>query len=219
MKIYAFGDSFTNCYNDSAAKWVSDYVNWKGYTPKSYIDLISEHYNVENINFAKQGNDNYSIIESFLENYKRFEKGDIIIINWSHIERFRVLDKNKNWSSVVPNVFENEIKNGKHDLSKETLGEILVNRVSQKYADELNLWINFIDFVFKDLKIVQWTVPTTYFIDVYNLPQYETITSETKNEIMNGHYSEKGNLDLSKDIIKIIEGTYTRRKNYKKTLL
>lgn len=219
MKIYAFGDSFTNCYNDLNANWVLEYINWKGYTPKSYIDLISEHYGIENLNFAEQGNDNHSIFESILKNHNRFEKEDIILINWSPIERFRVLDSNKNWRRIIPNVFENEIEKNLHSLSKNTLFEMLVNRSHQKYADELNVWIEFIDYVFKDLKIIQWTTPKKFYLNVYNLPGYETITMETKKEIINGHYSEKGNLELSKDIIKIIENTYTKPKNHKKTLL
>jgi hypothetical protein len=49
--------------------------------------LLSEKLDCEYVNFAQEGADNFFIYHSFLENYKKINQDDIIIIGWSHPSR------------------------------------------------------------------------------------------------------------------------------------
>jgi len=49
--------------------------------------LLSKKLNCEYINFAQEGSDNFFIYHSFLENYKKINQNDIVIIGWSHPSR------------------------------------------------------------------------------------------------------------------------------------
>jgi hypothetical protein len=200
MKIYAFGDSYTNGFDDINAEWVKEYIKWKGYKPKSYIDIISEHYNAEVHNFAKQGNDNYSILESFFKKFFDINKEDIIIINWSDVTRFRVTDIHDKWKSIIPQ-FREYILIENFLFSEKTFDEILINRLSPRYIDEINNYIHFIFKLCADRKIFQWMVDMGYNLDCVKIPETEKIIEETNGKIKDHHYSEKGNLILANLIL------------------
>ena len=208
MKIFAFGDSFTDSYNTTDAKWVKEYIDWKGYKPKSYVDQLSMAYNAPICNFAKQGLDNYSIMESFCENFKFITNEDLIILQWSAIERFRITDRNGNWVPMIPNFFNYDYD--KFDIDKRSIEQILVNRTSLNYVKEINIWIDFINFICKKKRIIQW-IPlySDYNLNVdFVSERYETVATETNNEVQDGHFSEKGNFDLFNFIRVILERKY-----------
>ena len=54
---------------------------------QSWAFLLSKKLDCEYINFAQEGADNFFIYHSFLENYKKINQDDIIIIGWSHPSR------------------------------------------------------------------------------------------------------------------------------------
>lgn len=212
MKLYSFGDSFTNVYDDTTAEWVRTYIKWKGYVPKSYIDILCEKYDLKKINFAKQGSDNYSIFQSFCENFQYISDEDLIIINWSSTERFRVVNKHDVWCSIVPNFGHYNFKD--FDISKETFAEMLINRTSMKYVEEVMSWSKLISHICKNKKIIQWTIndfPTNENINFIN-GDFQTIITESKGKINDKHFSERGNIDLANFMRTIIEKKYVMTK-------
>ncbi len=212
MRIFAFGDSFTDSYNDICANWVKAYVDWKGYRPKSFIDILSNVYDSEILNFAKGGNDNYTIIESFIKVFPEITKDDLILINWSNVERFRAVNINDEWRPIIPN-FKGFLFD-EFDLSKKTVEEMLVNRTSKKYVEEILNYIDFIYFICKDYKIFQWSIQEELKgskIDFYTR-DFETIYEETKGIVKDKHPSENGNKKLAKDIRDYLEKKYVMTK-------
>jgi len=204
MKIFAFGDSFTNCYDDIRAKHVEKYIEFKGYKPKGYVDYLSEYYDCESINSARQGFDNLSILSSISKVIDQIQKDDIIIINWTQVERFRVVNYKNEWETIIAKHLE---VLDDTNISKKTAYEVMLNRLSPHYIDELNGWAKIISILFKDNNILQWSYIEKLQGDIikYIEPIFETIDYETKNRVNDKHFSEKGNLDLANKIIFILD--------------
>jgi hypothetical protein len=203
MKLFAFGDSFTNGFNDENALHVKQYISWKGYKPKGYVDFLSEYFSCEAHNFAIQGNDNYSILESFCENLDKIKNDDLVIINWSNVDRFRIVNSFDSWIRILPNRLE--ILN-QTDISAKTIDQIMVNRMSKKYCEEVLNWSKLINQISKEKKIVQWSYVENLKSKTikYINPILENIVTETKGEVNDNHFSEKGNEELSKYILKYL---------------
>jgi hypothetical protein len=198
MRLFTFGDSFSEGYNEYAI-WSTSYVKWKGYKPKIFSEIISEEMGFELVNYGKGGNDNYSILESFFKHYSEIKKDDLVLINWSSIERFRVVTKSGEWITMVP-YFKNVMDD--LDISERTVEEIFVNRTSDKFLDEVNIWIDYINIT--NNNVIQWT-PFTTKLNCHPFGGYHTIGDETKFELVDGHFSEKGQIQLAEDIKKIIK--------------
>jgi hypothetical protein len=203
MRIFAFGDSFTNGFEDEKALHVKEYISWKGYKPKGYLNFLSEYYSCEVYNFAIQGNDNYSILESFCNNFDKIKDDDLVVINWSKVERFRVVNTLDSWVRIVPNHLG--ILN-QTDISLKTANEIMVNRMSKKYVEEVLNWSKLIDQISKGKKILQWSYIKDFKSKTINFinPIFENITRETNGYLNDNHFSEKGNEELSKYILKYL---------------
>ena len=202
MKLLTFGDSFTAGY-DQYSKWATEYINWKGYKPKIFSEIIAENMNIQLINCGIPGGDNNSILESFFKNYIQINDGDIVLINWSTIERFRVVTKDDRWRTMVPCFGNTSID---IDLSENTIEEMLVNRMSVKFIDEVNHWINYINVTNKHVNLIHWT-PFVKKLNCQHLTGFNTISDETKNKFTDGHLSELGQVQLADVMMTIITET------------
>lgn len=206
--LWTFGDSLTEGFK-SNDKWAKTYVKWKGYTPKTYGEIIAEYLQYEIINLGRGGSDNYSIFETFCNNVSKFESDDIIIIGWSDVIRFRLNNKIGSWISLLPNHLNpfDDIDN----ISQNTIDEILVNRMSKVYIDEVNSWIKLINKLTKDFKIINWSAFNKGKLNcLYVSKTIESIDMETKGKILDGHFSEIGHVQLSEKLMSF--GNIKKRK-------
>jgi hypothetical protein len=201
--VWTFGDSFTDGFRSNDT-WAKTYVDWKGYIPLTYGEIISKELNYELINLGKGGSDNNTIFESFIKNIDNIKDGDIVIIGWSDIGRFRLATKNNEWSSFVPN-FDNNLTD-MENISDQTIMEICINRLSDVYIDEVNIWINFIKKTIKNFKVINWSSFNQGKINGIFIFELEQITSETNGVIKDFHFSEKGQKQLSEILLKEING-------------
>jgi hypothetical protein len=64
---------------------------------------------------------------------------------------------------------------------------------------EVNNWIRFINLAFKDNRIVHWTAFKCNIDALYVIAS--RINLETNGEINDGHFSEKGHLELSEKLM------------------
>lgn len=197
--VWTFGDSMTERYNP-AYKWSRDYIDWKGYVPKVYGNFVSEMLNYDLQNLGVAGCDNYTIFERFCNAYPKIQDGDIVIIGWTSSIRFRLVDKNGQWKSLVPN-FENHIPNF-NSISESTINETLINRDHKKYIDEVNNWIGFIDSACVNKKIIHWdTIKGDGEFNTYHFFEMEKIREETNGECNDSHFSENGQKELAVNLI------------------
>jgi hypothetical protein len=192
QKLYIFGDSFSAGFSFES-NWTNPYVNWKGYTPKGFGEIISQKLNLELINLAENASDNYSILQKFCDNVKNIKKNDLVIIGWSSPLRFRLVSND--WITILPNYDKFSTKEiDKTKISESTLTEILLNRDDIRYCNEVNSWIKLLNNL--DKKIIHWT-PFDQRLDCMFLNKFETIFIETNGELNDWHFSENGHLQLS----------------------
>jgi hypothetical protein len=202
--VWTFGDSLTEGFK-SGDLWARTYVKWKGYIPLTYGEIVANNFEYQIINLGKGGSDNYTIFETFCKNVNKFEENDIVIIGWSDIGRFRLCNINGRWTSIVPN-FLNDITNI-DNLSQNTVNEILVNRTSDVYIDEVNNWINVIKKSLNGIKLINWSTFNQGKINGYFINNIELIFNETNGKVNDSHFSEKGQRTVAETIIKLINGT------------
>lgn len=190
MKIWTFGDSFTApLQEDSEAR--KKYVEFLGREPRTYTDMLSEYFKSPSENLAKCGSDNYTIFQTVCENCKHFKNGDLIIIGWSHILRYRLIGKDNEWRTIIPN-WDGNSEHLFESVSDSTINEILVNRNNKKYSDEVNSWIEIIKCCTKEMCLINWT-PFPWELNGFRFNGITNLKNETKNFVDDGHYGEEGN--------------------------
>lgn len=201
MKVLIFGDSFSTEFHDMCEK----YVEWKKYEPKNFGEIISERLNIGYKNFAFGGLDNYSIFHSVTDNENEINDDDILIIGWSSPYRFRIVDTYHNhWMSILPNIEYDKIFYEQF-LSKNSLNEIFINRAHNMYANEVNKFINIINRLHLNNKIIHWTwLDTNINVDV-KFTNYDTIYKETNGEVKDYHINEACANKLSNDLLNLIK--------------
>lgn len=195
--LWTFGDSLTAPF-DKKYKWSSDYINWKGYTPKVYSDIISEKLGYSLKNLGVGGYDNYSIFQTFCDVSHKIKENDLVIIGWSCPIRFRLVDSNNNWMTILPDFLNRHLQF--KNITEETLSQIIVNRDNYRFVDEVNSWIFLIKNLITNTNIIHWTGFDKRLNSIY-ISNIERIKDETNNLINDAHFSEKGQLQLSQTII------------------
>lgn len=194
--LWTFGDSFTEGYN-TKYQWAKLYIDWKGYTPKVYPEIISEKLGLKLNNLGIGGSDNYSIFQSFCDISHKIKRDDFVIFGWSSPLRFRLVNRWNGWKTVFPNHTSNHI--GIDGISINTLNEILINRDNLKYVEEVNSWISLINNFLVNIKHVHWSLDNG--IHSYRITNLETIEIETNRKIPDRHFSENGQFELSQILI------------------
>ncbi len=200
--VWTFGDSMTERYNGKDL-WSKQYIDWKGYQPKVYGDFVSEMLGYDLKNLGKAGCDNYTIFETFCKSYRDIKDGDVIIIGWTSIGRFRMVNKYGEWNTLNPH-FSNQMQFFEY-LSKNTIDEIFLNRDNIKYLEEVNHWIDYINITCLNKKVVHWdTIKGQGELNTYHFFEMERIKDETNNLINDLHFSENGHQQMSLKLLEII---------------
>lgn len=211
-KLWAFGDSNTEAYNP-VNQWAKDYINWKGFKPETYVDVIGKYYGYDVANFGLCGTNNYHIFQKLCENIHLIDKDDIVIVQWSELNRFRMVNDNNEWTDFYFLNYHNKkkLENFSH-VTIQTVQETLVNRLHKKYKEEIDAWENIINVSLKETKHLFWSPFTQSGGYGKWVKSMETISMETNRLIDDPHLSEHGQITLAEILIKKLE-------NVKKELL
>ena len=140
-KLFGFGDSCTQGHkiNSSFIKSYKDWYVYRGNNfPPVWIDIVADYFGYMVKNYGHGGSGNQQIFHDFVSHMNEIKEGDMVIINWSYLTRFR-------WPSTYEEYDKtHEIWNrvSIHDytsdpLSKELKYEILNNRTRKLYQDEV----------------------------------------------------------------------------------
>jgi hypothetical protein len=200
-KLWTFGDSFTEFYNPKY-DWSKRYIEWKGYVPKVYGEVIAEELDYELVNKGLGGSSNQTILETICNHVNQIEPDDLVIIGWSSPIRFRVVDEHNEWQHMIPHMsFKFEKIGG---ISLESIVEILENRYHIKYCEEVESWIKLINKSLPECNVIHWKYHIEK-INVHTINNLEDVHKETDGLIKDGHYSERGQLGVAKELINIIK--------------
>jgi hypothetical protein len=206
-KLWTFGDSFTESYNPKY-EWSRKYIEWKGYTPKVYGEVISERLGYELINKGLGGSSNQTILETICNSVDDIKSDDIVIIGWSSPIRFRLVDEWGEWQHMIPHSLFNFEKMG--GVGVESVLEILENRYHIKYSKEVESWIKLINKSLSDCKVIHWK----YHRDGLNvnlITDKENVNKETGGLVNDGHFSENGQIEIANSLIEILNSSGKRK--------
>jgi hypothetical protein len=204
-KLWTFGDSFTDRFTNTG--WSEKYVEWKGYAPKVYGEIIADKLDLELINLGKAGSDNYTIFQTICDVSNSVKSDDMIIIGWSSPLRYRLVNMYNRWWPIIPHsdttmiTFEN--------VSKNTMNEIAVNRAHNLYVYEVNSWIKLLNYTFLKNNIIHWS-PFEGMVQNF-FGGIESIKTETGGELDDSHYSEKGQQMLSDTLLLMLSQNINKK--------
>lgn len=155
--LWIFGDSFSTNFNysnlhDNHKKYM-EYIGVNEI--KTWSILLADKLGCELKNLARGGESNYQIFQDICDNCHHIKEGDIVIVGWGLITKFRISYKNK-FVNIHP---QGGIKDY-GSLSKETIQEILDNRLKNfrydnkrdRYAEEVNMWEKVVSVLSKNKK-------------------------------------------------------------------
>jgi len=210
--IWTFGDSYTAPFtpDPNLNDWRNKYCNWKGYTPKVYGDVISETLGMPLKNLGQGGTDNRTILDNVIDSLGTIKDEDIIIIGWSSVLRFRLVNTSNKFQSVLPNTPRKIYKNLGFDIKPSTIDDILLNRSHVNYIKEHNKTIKMISFLFKKNTVVQWSPfymnNSSDGIKVENIIlNIQNIRDETNGDVDDGHFSEKTQIEVAEKLLAILD--------------
>lgn len=218
--LWVFGDSYSEGFESLSMKYKSfeDYVNYKGYVPKNYVDSLQTHFGYKVKNLAKAGVSNASILKQFIDESEKIDKEDVIIVNWTSISRFRTASIDGDFWDIVTT---EDVEPVEGLLSQTTLEEMKINRIHKNvFYNEILEYIKIIKRICPNNHIVFWTWDFPYDVqgnptldELRNLltpiKQFETIISETNSSINDHHYSENGHLELYEILKENIKEKYS----------
>lgn len=214
MRLWAFGDSFTEPFHKQTAGQL-EYHKWKGYIPKNFLDFLSEKLNTPQFNLGKGGSSNRTILSSIISNLDNFLDNDIIIVGWTSLNRFRIVDMAEDIFDVVgPQTIIQSLNNS--PTLKHSLNEYLLIREHPIFFNELIEYMKLLDKSLPNCKILYWTwhnmnTPqyTKKFQDIINFYHsklvhngpIEDIITETQGVINDFHYSENAHRILADKLL------------------
>lgn len=215
--LWAFGDSFTDFYYPPSPKfrhWRHDYIDWKGYIPKVYVEIISEKLNMRLVNKGKGGCCNLYILEEFCKVANQIKNDDIVIFGWTSQQRFRLPNKNSEWVyfNTEPNNSDGFFVHGSMDdfeiLSKSTVLETIINRTNPIYSNEVCNWIKLINLTLKNVTTFHWSWDSyTKICGIYQSKYYKTISDETNGEVADNHWCEDSHYEFAEFVMnRILNG-------------
>lgn len=204
-----FGDNSSAIFGRTQERRFEYYRRYRNDNfPISWSEILSAKLNLKLNNYAVEGQSNYDIFEWFCKMSDRIKPNDIVLIGWSHVQRFRLYDEfTKNFITIRPNAIKNSntpsLLNG---ISQNTLDETLKNRTNNKCIEEVGHWEKLMtDYcMLKKCFIFYWT-----FDNTLNKPHYiggdqsdfrehlisigaEDITKEAKGFLVDDNFGEIG---------------------------
>lgn len=206
--LHIFGCSYSEPFN----KGYDPYVKWKGYEPKSWTEILAEKLNLNLNNHAKGGNSNEMILQNFCKSIHTFKKNDVVILQWSFLNRFT-------WINTKDEMVSCSYRGIDKTLDQSISELISVTRSSNPYKLQLldyqkliddyckvkgiDIWYWHADpqmYEYVDLRDMRYLIideimenNTNFerctFDVVYGLGGYD-IETETNGELNDSHFSE-----------------------------
>jgi hypothetical protein len=228
--LFTFGCSFTEDFTHfvdmDGLKYITrtEYIHkfCEGNPPDTWTDVLGKllKYNTINLGASNasesdliptfSGNSNESIFNNFCHVVNHINHNDIVIIQWSFIERFQwAYESHKRMITILPNQYPNN----KSDI----FDEILINKSHDLWIDELFIKEKLINECAnaKGFKVFYWSIDDKIYNRKYDVIKnknnylflnkltgknsildliYEnggkSITFETNNEIVDSHFGK-----------------------------
>lgn len=154
--LFTFGCSFTEDFETSSALLYKDYKDYKGGKfPDSWPKILSNKLKLELKNYGEGASGNDQIFQEICKRCDEFKKGDIVIVEWSFVERYRIAIDNSQWLKIgsgdVPN---------NSPITNELHTQIILNRTLNPYKELIYDYENIIDVLSKSVgfDVYYWSI-------------------------------------------------------------
>jgi hypothetical protein len=194
-KLWTFGCSFTQGFLwgefNNARNPMIDYYESMGCTfPPAWPEILADKLNLDVMNKGYSGSSCYKIFDEFCVECENFKKNDVVIVEWTRINRFRAVHGNGHFPTILPIFDENEPE--KHPLPVKSIMEIQVNRSERPYVEEIYSFQNLIDEICKSFEC------EIYFWSADNLIiNQETLEFKSKRKYL----VRESNQDLTRYLV------------------
>jgi hypothetical protein len=222
-KLYIFGCSHSAVHNNKllGISHMKKYYEYRGGNfPPTWSELLAKNLELELVNTAVWGLDNYRIFEIFCNTVEKIKSGDTVIIGWSSASRFSLYSEKYNtlhsvsiWSTSTKKEFIN-ISKEFINISKQTIDEMLVNRDNPRWVEEVYSWTKVIEKLSKliGFKVYFWSLFEEFQKlhiehDLIKLGAEDIIT-ETNGKAADHHFGEKGHTVQSHYIASMLRKKY-----------
>jgi len=209
--LWIFGDNNSAIFGKTKERRYFYYKHFRNGTfPPTWSELLSKELGFTLRNMAIGGVSNYDIFDMFCKCAEQIKKDDLVIIGWSYVQSFRLVDENTNgFISVRNNQFkEHQINIPKmlNGIDKHTIDSILSNRTHSDWKNEIYNWESIINLLAKliGFKLLYWTFDTdlnkSYYISTNDFRERlisngaEDFTMETNGLLVDNNFGEKGHL-------------------------
>lgn len=160
-KLFTFGCSYTDYFYE---EWYETYYKFRNNNfPKIWSEILSKELNFDLINYGELGSGNQRIFRQICKHIDEIKKDDLVIIEWSYVHRY-------DWfifDTQELRTFGAGPMEDQPYLSSNTHNEIIVNRTSKFYYDDIiyltNLLIKLFDVM--GVKVFFWSVEYFNFYD------------------------------------------------------
>lgn len=164
--LYTFGCSYTAGFNEDLSDNYKKYKEFRSDFPKSWPEILSKFLSLELINYGQGASGNQEIFTKFCQKCDEFKKGDIVIVEWTFMERYRLATGNGDydWIKLGPG------KVNLNSISQTTHDEIIVNRTMTPYIHEIYDYMKLMDRLasISEFKLYYWGFNEKM---IYNLPK------------------------------------------------
>jgi hypothetical protein len=210
--LWIFGDSMSAPFSNAIkAKWLNPYLQ-KLDTDRFHFwsEIVGEQLGMLVENHAVGGVDNSSIMEKFSQNADNLNNGDVVIVNWTNISRFRI-PINTDFSYVVPNCIPPELL--EHGIfTEEEIKKVIVSRNHPLFQVEVNMWSNLINEFckLKNITTIFWGIcdfQSYFFVHLYdlnNIPGGLRIVDDFP-ELDDHHFSLNGHKIFAEKVIQRLQ--------------
>jgi hypothetical protein len=209
--LWIFGDNASAIFGKTKERRFKYYKEYRNENfPKTWSELLSKELGFTLKNMAVGGVSNYDIFDMFCKCAQQIKKDDLIIIGWSYVQSFRLIDENTNgFVSIRNNQFKEyqvNIPKMLNGIDKYTLDSILNNRKHSYWNTEIYNWESTINLLSKliGFKLLYWTFDTTlnksYYVSTTNFREdlikmgAEDITFETNGDLVDDNFGEIGHM-------------------------
>lgn len=193
MALHCFGDSYTEGYkNDMKFPPYEEYRKSLGVDnpqdmPPVWSEILGKKLRVKSFNHGRGGASNHETLLRICEQSKNFKKGDIVIINWTYVQRclwdvdtnFDDMDSHhpyNNLTSITPHQGEHYDPD---NLFKKAYDIIAINRLTFSWTYEVLGYQQIIDTLSKSIgfDVYYWFTDDYLFnnfkkIEDVNQPKY-----------------------------------------------
>lgn len=216
-KLYTFGCSYTASFDESSSENYKKYKEFRGGFPKAWPEILSESLSFDLENYGQPASGNNEIFLTFCKNSSKFQKDDIVIVEWTFMERYRIAIGNGDydWIRVGPGELKNK------SFSQTTHDEIIINRMLRPYIVELYDYQVIMDTLAKSVgfKIYYWGFNENH---IYNLPKEQLLQEKFLlcDKIKDRHHHafrvahEHGSKTISEETNGVIQDTHMGEKGH-----